>query len=219
MYDGGSAGLEVSAAVAAVVGEQLASFGEPGTWWTGSERVAIAEVARAARRQMSGSESAPVPGQVAEQVSGAAQRAAALIASAPHRIDRAVVDGLESDGLDRMAYTEVVGIVARVVALDTATLGLGAELAPFPSPRSGDPTRETVARARRRSAYVPMDGGAGPTTALSSVPIENRAQEQLHGALYLSYAEMGDYRIVKGLTRAQMEAIAARTSLLNECFF
>jgi hypothetical protein len=219
MHDGGSAGLEVSAAVAAVVGEQWAAFGEPGTWWTGSERVAIAEVARAARRQMPGSGPAPVPGQVAEQISGVAQRAAALIASAPHRIDRTVVDGFEADGLGRVAYTEIVGIVARVVALDTATLGLGAGLAPVPSPRSGDPTRETVARARRRSAYVPMDGGAGPTTALSSVPSENRAQEQLHGALYLSYAEMGDYRIVKGLTRVQMETVAARTSLLNECFF
>ena len=65
-YDGGSAGLEVSAAVAAVVGEQWAAFGEPGTWCTGSERVAIAEVARAARRQVSGSGSAPVPAQVAD---------------------------------------------------------------------------------------------------------------------------------------------------------
>ena len=42
---------------------------------------------------------------------------------------------------------------------------------------------------------------------------------ELHGVLYLSLDEMADPTIEKTLTRAQMELIAARTSLLNDCFY
>ena len=62
-------------------------------------------------------------------------------------------------------------------------------------------------------------GAAGATSALSGVSVEDRAQEQLHDALYLSYQEMGDLGIDKVLSRSQMELLAARTSLINDCFF
>ena len=64
-----------------------------------------------------------------------------------------------------------------------------------------------------------MVGAAGATSALSAVTAEDRAQEQLHGALYLSYFEMGNFGIEKGLNRPQMELLAARTSLVNDCYF
>lgn len=202
--------LPVPVEIATVLDQQWRALAEPGTWWTGSERIAIAAEARAARDE--------VPLARSVTIAPAAQRAAALVAIAPHRIDRQVVDDLEDEGLDRLAYVELVGVVARVIAMDTAERGLGAGPTPLPTPQAGEPTRETVA-SRLRSAWVPMVGGAGPTTALSAVPREDRAQEELHGALYLSYAEMGDLAIVKGLARAQMETVAARTSLLNHCHF
>jgi pyrroline-5-carboxylate reductase len=45
------------------------------------------------------------------------------------------------------------------------------------------------------------------------------AMEALHGPAYLSFAEMTDPAIKKGLSRAQIELVAARTSAVNECFF
>lgn len=46
------------------------------------------------------------------------------------------------------------------------------------------------------------------------------AMFDVHGALYLTIQEMGDLEIVRdGLERAQMELVAARTSMLNDCFY
>jgi len=64
-----------------------------------------------------------------------------------------------------------------------------------------------------------MVGGASIVQALSAVPSEAEAQEDMHGPLYLTYAQMQDLQFVRGLTRPQMELVAARTSALNECFY
>jgi len=90
---------------------------------------------------------------------------------------------------------------------------------PLPTPLDGEPTRTVARRAKRRSAHVAMVGAAGATTALSSVPAENAAQADLHGALYLSYSEMGDFQIVKAIPRWQMELAAATTSWINHCVY
>ncbi len=66
---------------------------------------------------------------------------------------------------------------------------------------------------------MPTVGAIGPVTALDAVPPEATAQAALHGALYLSYAEMADLAVVRGLTRAQLELVAARVSYLNDCFY
>jgi hypothetical protein len=62
-------------------------------------------------------------------------------------------------------------------------------------------------------------GAIGPPTALSSVRREAADQEALHEVLYLSYSGMGDLDADRGLHRTQMELVAARVSLLNDCFF
>ena len=42
----------------------------------------------------------------------------------------------------------------------------------------------------------------------------------VHGVLYLTIEQMGNHSTVRdGLTRAQMELAAARTSYLNDCFY
>ena len=64
-----------------------------------------------------------------------------------------------------------------------------------------------------------MIGAAGATTALSSVAAEDAAQADLHGALYLHYAEMGDLTIVKDIPRWQMELAATTTSWINHCVY
>jgi alkylhydroperoxidase family enzyme len=183
----------------------------PGTWLTGDERVAAAAIARSSFGS-------------GETIDGPSSRtvvedAARMVAVDAHRIDRAMVDRLAADGLTTQAYVEVVGVVARTVAVDTTIRGLGIEPLAFPVPAEGTPSRIAPPNAKRRSAFVPMIGAAGATNALSAVVAEDAAQEDLHGALYLSYAEMADIGIVKGLERWQLELVAARTSLINRCHF
>jgi hypothetical protein len=64
-----------------------------------------------------------------------------------------------------------------------------------------------------------MVGGASITQALSLVDAESVAQEDMHGPLYLTYEGMAEFDYVAGLSRAQMELVAARTSAINECFY
>ncbi|MDW3179595.1 MAG: hypothetical protein R8J94_19540 [Acidimicrobiia bacterium] len=181
-----------------------------GTWWTGADRVALAAEARAA------ADHRPSPASVlAPEITAMARR----IATTPHVIDRTSVDALHDQKVSLEAYTEMVGVIARLTAVDTAVRGMGSSPAPLPKPQEGVPTYAVVPDAKRRSAHVAMVGSAGATSALSSVAAEDSAQQDLHGALYLSYSEMGDYRIVKDIPRWQMELAAATTSWLNHCVY
>ena len=47
-----SATLPVPASTSAVMAQQWTELGQPGTWWTGEQRIAIAEAARAAKREL-----------------------------------------------------------------------------------------------------------------------------------------------------------------------
>jgi len=122
---------------------------------------------------------------------------------------------------DIEAYVELVGVVARTVAIDTTLRGIGAPLIDLGEGQA-EPAQvqdRAPTSAKKRSAFVPTIGAAGATSALSSVRSEDIAQEDLHGALYLSYSEMSHLTIDKGIPRWQLELAAARTSLLNQCFF
>lgn len=201
-----AAALPVAPSVREAVGAEWADLAAPGTWLTGAQRVAAARAARAARA-----------GQGHATYDEPLLAAAARLAAAPAEVTEQWVDGL---GLEPQAYVEVLGVVARLVAVDTALRGLGAAELALPSPRPGAPSRQRVADARRRSAWVPTVGPASPSRVLSAVAAEHAGQARLHAALYLAYDEMSDLTITKhGLSRVQMELAAARTSLLNDCFY
>jgi len=181
-----------------------------GTWWTGSERIAVAAVARAARERQ------PQPSVALPE---SAVRAATRLAGEPH-IDADWVRALTDDGLQIEAYVEILGIVARLSAVDSFMFGIGAD-APhaLPQPTAGSVSKQMVDAAGSNGGLVPTVGPASAPNALSAVSAETDAMLALHGVLYLSIAEMSELEIVKDLTRAQMEFIAARTSFLNDCFF
>jgi len=189
----------------------LANLAAPGARWSGAERIEIAGIARAVKARQPRPEYTLVHD---------AARMAEAIATNAHSITQEDVDAFgEVCGRGPEAFVEMIGVVARTVAIDTFMTGIGSAVVALPEPSSAPATGEVNPRAKKRSAFVPVDGAAGATTALSAVPREDQAQEDLHGALYLSYREMGDFTIHKGLPRWQLEAIAARTSLINDCFY
>ncbi len=196
-------------AVDRVLDREWERLAAAGTWWSGAERVAIAATARAAR------DGRDRPGGLPDPAAEAAER----LSVEAHHVSAAWLDELEGRGLERRAYVEVLGVVSRIRAVDTTLFGLGQPERPLPVPAPGAPTGEVVATAQTDGGLVPTVGRAGPPNALSAVPDEHEALHELHGAMYLSLEEMRDLDIDRGLGRAQMELVAARTSLLNDCFF
>ena len=182
----------------------------PGTWFTGDQRVAIAREARAARDGL---------GVNSQSLSEAARSAARAISAAPASIRAHDVQGWYNDGLTGQEYIEILGVVARLSAIDTFLFGLGQPERPLPEPIVGEPTRHIVAEARLDGGWAPTVGFAFPTTALSAVPAERDAMADLAAAFYIALDGMADLALVDGLQRDQMEVVAARTSLINDCFF
>lgn len=225
--------------------EAWARLGRPGMWWSGAERVAIAEETRnaegcelcAARR-----DALSAPSVAGEHNSSTALPAAAIeaihkIVTDPGRLSREWLDGLLAQGLGDVAYVELVSVLTTEISIDDLHRGLGLALEPLPASEGGEPERRRPAGATDEGAWVQtvpasaldaadadIYGGAPHAAnvirALSLVPPAVRELEALHGAHYLSYSEMGQLEIEgRTLSRAQIEFVAARVSAINECFY
>ena len=181
----------------------------PGTWLRGEERVAVAPEARAARSF----------GEAGTAVSPLLVEAAQSVSAAAPFVTREWVDDLLARGLRVEEYVEVVGVVARLAAVDACVRALGAREEELPEPVPGEPVRAVNDEVRRRSAFVPTAPADGAGHALSAVPAELEAMWDLHSSLYLSDEQMADLGYRDRLPRAQMELLAARVSHLNDCFY
>ena len=181
-----------------------------GTWWTGTERVAIATEARLSRDDPPSS----------NQLSAAANEAARRVSVEAATIRQVDIDRWADGGLDPFAYVELVSVVSRLAAIDVTAFGLGMDERPLPVPQSGDPSFERPTDAVVSNGWVPTVGPAWAPASLSAVPDEVDAMFDVHGMLYLSMEQMSDNEIVRnGVHRSQIELAAARTSWLNECFY
>lgn len=115
---------------------------------------------------------------------------------------------------------ETIGIVARLSAVDRFHSVLGVDLPPVPEPLPGMPTGQVTPGLKKRVGHVPMPPGPIPVS-LDLVPAEGEAVLDLHGSIYMTEEDMGDpsFGRTPGLDTPQLEAIAARVSYLNECFY
>jgi hypothetical protein len=215
-----------------------------GTWWTGAERVAIAQEVRNAAHcplcseRKQALEPHAVQGEHASlgQLSAAAVEAVHQITNDPGRLTHSWFEKCQADGLADTHYVELVGVVGTVVSIDAFCRGLGVSPHPLPEPQAGEPSRRRPAGALPESAWVPMivesratgdEAGLYPgdrtgnvLRALSLVPDEVRGLLDLSAAHYLSPQDMMDLtRGTAGLDRLQVELLAGRVSALNECFY
>ncbi len=183
----------------------------PGTWWTGAQRLAIAKTARAARAHR------PLPD---VELPKAAREAVAMIAATPSRVTALWVSGI-TEAIGEAPYVEIIGIVSRVVAIDTLTRLLGAELEPLLEPEAGQPTREMAdPRPEHVRTFVPVGRVFVPTFTLSLVPDERATNDRLGDALYMTDPDMENPDLTRGtLHRTDIELVAATVSYENECFY
>lgn len=182
----------------------------PGTWWTGHQRVAIAA---AARRAFQG-DGTPDPA-LPEAANAAVQR----VAAEPATTTATWVSNI-AEALDELRYVELVGIVARVVAVDTFCRLTGRSVVDLPAPGPGEPSQEPPPGSVRRNRAWVSTAMPVPPYVLGAVPSAEAAMNDVTDLLYMTEAEVADPDSRRGdLHRTQMELVAATVSHGNECFY
>ena len=218
---------------------------QPGTWWGGDERVALAAETRNApncrlcRQRKEALSPAAVSGshdslgELPENAVEVVHR----IRTDPARLTRSWFEGVMQSGLTPDQYVEIVSVGAHVVSVDTFARGLGISPLPLPCPASGTPTEKRPSGAKPGPAWVPWiepadlmgseadiyPRGRAPANihkAMSLVPAEVKSFFGLCEHQYLGALEMRDFgREFRAITHAQIELLAGRVSALNRCFY
>jgi hypothetical protein len=219
-------------------------IGGAGSWWTGTQRVAIAAEARQAdachlcAARKSALSAAAVHGE--HRSCGALSRDLVdvihRVRTDPARLSRSWFDMVIAAGLEPPAYVELIAVVTMITGVDCFARALGVAPFPLPEPRSGVPSRYRPAGAKPGTAWVPMiapEDATGPEAdlypantivpnimrALSLAPSEARMLQTLAATHYLSVEQIGDPTARRSLDRMQIELVAARVSALNQCFY
>lgn len=203
----------------------------PGSWWTGAARIELATTALAAIADPD-----PLPPWVA--VTSTERLAPVLLAprvahDLAYRLARhagTITYGVyraAADELGELPYVELCGIVSTVAAVAHFCRNIGVPVPPLPAPIGGPPTGERPERlVRPQFNWVmvaePADEVAAVVQAYTAVPGEHCNNWRLADAQYMPVAEMvhPDWsRRRGGLSRAQMELVAARLTRLRDCFY
>ena len=221
------------------------NLSRPGSWWTGSERIAIAQEVRnatqcdfcAARKHAVSPYAFKGEHQNDGVLSEAAVDAVHRIVTDQGRITSSWVDNLVKLGLTKEAYVELSGVVVSFLSVDEFNRALGLKLERLPDALPGEPTGYRPAQAVEGTGFVPMipvDGATGDESdlwqngmtanvvrALTLVPNALRDWTNLAAAQYLSMQGMAnlDRQEGRSLNRMQMELVAGRVSAINQCFY
>jgi hypothetical protein len=233
--------LPIPASTEAMHEDELLSFARSGTWGTAAQRTAIAAEARKARVAAGTQES--VGDEALADITDLpepARRLARAVALGGIEIDRKFCEQAQADGLTDGAYVEVVGVVARLAHLDVFARGIG-----VPARQLGEPVEDKTPSMERPSiakdegffiGSVPSapEGGeladdiygssvpaANILRSLSLVPDEARRLNRVVNTEYFSHETMFDfsYSSLAGISRPQLELVAAKVSALNQCFY
>lgn len=190
--------------------DMWAYFAKPGPVFDASQRSVLLDTARTGESPDGESEDQPP-----EQIADLAHTLYQDPAQVGYDLVRTAAD-VASDA----AAVETIGLVSMLSAVDGVHRALGVDFEPLPQPISGKPTGNITKRLKRRGTHVPMPRGAIPS-ALDLVPDVASVWVASFGPLYMTGEQMGymDFVRTPGLNRAQIELIAAKTSLINECFY
>jgi hypothetical protein len=203
----------------------------PGSWWSGIERVDLASTVLLAIADRD-----PLPPWV--RVTSTGRLGSDLVAPHPahdvaYRIARHAgtmtvdVYRAAADELGELPYVEVCAIVSTVAAVAHFCRNIGVTVPPLPAPIGDPPTGRRPERlARAQFNWVPVaepaDQVAAVVQAYTAVPDEQLNTWRMAAAQYMPNLEMvhPDWsRRPGGLSRAQMELVAARLTRLRDCFY
>ncbi|MBV8190838.1 MAG: hypothetical protein JO339_26595 [Alphaproteobacteria bacterium] len=223
-----------------------AALGEPGVWWTAGERLKIVQETRAVhacslcRRRKQALSPHGVSGEhdAATDLASAAVEAIHRIVSDPGRLSESWYRRTTDSALSDEAYVELLSVVAITTALDTFGRARGAAERALPGTQSGEPTRRRPKRAKPGLGWMPMlapadvgpedpplyacagRSGGNVHLALSLVPEAMMQFWDLFEAMYLPQHAMRDFaREYRAIDHAQIEMLAARVAVHNQCHY
>lgn len=203
---------------------------EPGHWFTGEERVELAATVLLAI-----GDDEPLPPWVPVSTSDRlpAERVASDLAhDVAYRLARhagTFTDDIAAAAITELGdlrYVELCALVSSVAAVGHFCRNAGVELPALPEPSPGEPTRDHPPLAVATLNWVPVadpaDRMPAVVQAYTAVPREHENTWRLAAAQYIPVDEMihPDWaRRPGGMTRAQMELVAAKVAQLRECFY
>ena len=161
------------------------------------------------------------------------------LVSDPGRITRSWVEGLLSNGMTDVEYIEIAGLVSPVMVVDTFNKAVGLPLKTLPAANPGEPIRQRPRTAAMEDGFVPMiavDALADDYVdlydtqswvpnvhrAFSLVPACTRIADNLMEAHYFAYEKVPRYSDADhsyAINKIQMELVASRVSVHNDCFY
>jgi hypothetical protein len=230
-------GSKVSITVSSKVSESheqaVSLFGQAGTWLGGKNRTAIwAEARHAADCELClASKQALSPYALSGKHSTCTDLSTNII-EVVHRIKndsgrltKRWFDEQIATGLSREEYVEILSLVATSIILDSYSKSMGLSDYIIPTPQGGEPSRILNPDVIDEGAWLPMTKAEQQVEEHGLPDIPNIARAMglvpsgmMHffGAMRAHYSLVGDDF---GISRSQIELIAARVSSHNECFY
>lgn len=217
-----------------------------GSWWSGEQRVAIAQEVRnalrcsycAERKQALSPYHFPGEHEHSHNLPAIAVDAVHRIVTDQGRITRDWVQHIQTHGLSEPHYVELAAVVVTVFSIDEFNRGLGLPPEALPTPLPGEPDHYLPGNTDSTTGFVAMlpaqsklnarESGlwspgrsANVLRALSLVPDGVRDWQSVANAQYLPAEKLVRFTAATGrsINRPQMELIAGRVSSYNECFY
>lgn len=148
------------------------------------------------------------------------------LTSDPGRLTRRWFDGVVEAGLSLGGYVEAVSVIAASVVIDTLHRALGLGVPALPAPRPGAPSGHYDRNVIDDGAWLPLrarSSDAQTDTGLPHVPNIARALSFVPDAVALFFGAFAPHYRLAGLdfaiSRSEAEYVAARVSMLNQCFY